>query len=191
MHRAVFIGLQVDAHTGAKPSAVLDDDLADWLANTVVFGKRLFDVFAVMKGLCERLRVAACFRDAETHMGTRVRRGITDQHHAVRVDTRRDEIVDRREEGLIDRAQALVQHSRQCIICFFPQRGHKQLVGNVCFFDDRASLRSQAVEHLERAGRISGTAGRNLLDAVVAGRAVTRAARFPASMLPNAETAYG
>ena len=112
MHAAVLVGDEINAEMRAELAGVLDDGVADRLALGVVGLERRVDVVVVAQMPGQRLRVASGLGHAEAHMRARIGRGIADHGDAAEHDRGRGEIVDRRDERLLDLGHAVEQRRR-------------------------------------------------------------------------------
>ena len=90
----------------AELAAVHDDGVADRLALRVVGLQAPSSMSSWSRQrLRQRLRVGAGLGHAEAHVRPRVGGGVADHGDAADTRSRRGEIVDRRDEGLLDRHQ--------------------------------------------------------------------------------------
>jgi len=89
-----------------------DDIVADGLALRIVGVQRLVDVVVPVEMLRQRHRVGAGLGHSKAHVRPRIRCRIADHRDATVGDCGRREIVDRREERLLDLHKGVKQRRR-------------------------------------------------------------------------------
>lgn len=120
-HRTILRGFQTDAEKRAEVAAMQHDASPSVSALGIVARERCVDIVAVAPGFAQTQCIAAGPGHPESYVRSRSYGSIAHGCDAAKYRARRGEIVDRREEGLLDIAQDVEEGRRHDLLGFADQ----------------------------------------------------------------------